>query len=286
MDFHNEFKKEVIDYFSSEYLKGRTPNPCVLCNEKIKFGIFIKKAAELDAPYVATGHYACVDYEKRRKRFILREGADKRKDQSYFLFGLTQDALSKIIFPLCGLKKDAVRRKAAAMGLAIHNKAESQEICFVQDDYTDYLAKVYRDKIKPGPVIDINGHELGTHKGIPFYTIGQREGLNIAYKHALYVIKIDKEKNTIIVGTKENRFFREVVVKNLNWIVPPAKERLRVKVKIRSQQKKADAALYIKGEAAHLSFDKPQESPTPGQAAVFYEKDIVLGGGWIDSASR
>jgi tRNA-specific 2-thiouridylase len=285
LDFHKEFKKEVIDYFSSEYLKGRTPNPCILCNEKIKFGILIKKAQELNARYVATGHYAAIEYNKARGRYILKEGVDKRKDQSYVLFSLTQDQLSKIIFPLSNLTKDKVRMRARRMGFLIHNKHESQEICFVQDDYVNYLKKHFKNKIKPGPILDEKGDILGTHKGVPFYTIGQREGLGIAYKHALYVIRIDKEKNAIIVGPKESRYFKRVMVGNLNWINKPDKDLLRAKVKIRSQHKKADARLQLLNGAVQITFDKPQESPTPGQAAVFYSRKMVIGGGWIDTFS-
>ncbi|MDB4349357.1 tRNA 2-thiouridine(34) synthase MnmA [Omnitrophica bacterium] len=285
LDLHKEFKRDVINYFSSEYIRGRTPNPCILCNEKIKFGILLKKAEKLNAAYVATGHYAGINYDKTRKRYVLKEGLDKRKDQSYVLFSLSQDQLSRILLPLSGLKKEGVRRLAKKMGLAIHNKFESQEICFVQDDYAEYLNKDFKDNIKPGPVVDEEGNILGQHKGIPFYTIGQREGLGIAHKYALYVIKIDKKKNSIVVGPKESRFFQKVVIQNLNWIITPDKDSVRARVKIRSQHKKADARLELANGAVRAIFDEPQESPTPGQAAVFYSGNTVLGGGWIGSAS-
>lgn len=284
LDLHEEFKKEVIDYFSREYLDGRTPNPCVLCNEKIKFGILLKKAHELGARYVATGHYANVRYDRKNKIFLLKEGRDKKKDQSYVLFSLTQAQLSRVLFPLGGLTKKRTRGIARRLRLPVHAKAESQEICFIQDDYTDYLKRRFPDEIKPGPVVDEKGRVLGTHKGIAFYTIGQREGLGISYKHALYVIKIDKKTNTVVVGPKERRFFKYVSVRNINWIKKPVSDRLTAKVKIRSQHKKADAALYISNGALRVEFRKPQESPTPGQAAVFYQKDAVLGGGWIEEA--
>lgn len=285
LDFHDEFKKDVIDYFTNEYLSGRTPNPCILCNEKIKFGVLLKKAKELNAEYVATGHYANNVYNAKKKRFLLKESSDRKKDQSYVLFSLTQDRLSKILFPLGKLKKEKVRRLAKRFNLLIHNKRESQEICFVQDDYEDYLLEKFKDVIKPGPIVDADGNKLGMHRGIPFYTIGQREGLGIAYKHALYVIKIDKEKNALVVGPKEKRFFKEMMVGNLNWIDPPDKKDIRAEVKIRSQHKKADARLHIIDGRVKVEFKKLQESPTPGQAAVFYKKDAVIGGGWIDSAA-
>lgn len=285
LDFHKEFKKEVVDYFTDEYLKGRTPNPCILCNEKIKFGVLIKKARELKAAYVATGHYAAIEYNRLKDIYLLKEGYDKRKDQSYVLFSLTQEQLSRILLPLGRLNKTKVRRYAQKLGLAIHNKSESQEICFVEDDYVKYLKKRFGDRIKPGPIINEHGDVLGTHKGIPFYTIGQREGLGIAYRHALYVIKIDKEKNAITVGPKDSRYFKKIRVGNLNWILRPHKDSTRVKVKIRSQHKKKKATLKITGKTVDIIFDKPQESPTPGQAAVFYSRSTVLGGGWIESYS-
>ncbi|MFH1753890.1 MAG: tRNA 2-thiouridine(34) synthase MnmA [Candidatus Omnitrophota bacterium] len=283
LDLHKEFKREVIDYFTQEYLKGRTPNPCIMCNEKIKFGVLLRKAKELNARYVATGHYAGIEYNKIRDRYLLKEGSDRRKDQSYVLFSLSQDQLSRIILPLSGLSKEKVRRHARRLGLAIHNKAESQEICFVEDDYANYLKKSLGYTIKPGPIVDRQGNVLGTHKGIPFYTIGQRGGLGIAHKHALYVIKIDKVTDTITVGPKECRYFKNIRVGNLNWILKPGRETVRAKVKIRSQHKKKSATLKLAGEAVDITFDKPQESPTPGQAAVFYSGKTVLGGGWIDS---
>jgi len=282
LDFNEEFKKGVIDYFTNEYLRARTPNPCILCNEKIKFGILLKRARELNADYIATGHYAKVIFSKRINRYILKEGRDKNKDQSYALFSLTQDQLSRTIFPLSDLRKSNVRKLAKRYKLPVHSKPDSQEICFVQDDYANYLKKMFKDKIQPGPILDKDGKTLGTHKGIPFYTIGQREGLGIAYKHALYVIKIDREKNAVIVGPKESRFFKSILIENINWIIEPDQKTLKGKVKIRSQHKKAEAKFFFKDGRVRAEFDRPQESPTPGQAAVFYDKDIVLGGGWIE----
>lgn len=281
LDFHAEFKKEVVDYFTSEYLKGRTPNPCILCNERIKFGILIKKAEGLDAGYVATGHYAKLMFDRKNRRHFLKEGRDKDKDQSYLLFSLTQESLSKIKLPLGNMRKTEVRRLAKRLKLPVHNKKDSQEICFIRDSYVEYLKERFKDKIKPGPIVHEDGSIIGTHKGIPFYTIGQREGLGVAYKHALYVKKIDAGTNRITVGPKESTYLKDMVVKDINWIVPQGRKRLRAKVKIRSQHKKADALLTLHGGSASIEFDRPQESPTPGQAAVFYNRDIVIGGGWI-----
>ncbi|MFH1752822.1 MAG: tRNA 2-thiouridine(34) synthase MnmA, partial [Candidatus Omnitrophota bacterium] len=238
IDLHKEFKTGVIDYFIDEYLRGRTPNPCILCNEKIKFGALMRKAEELDSRYVATGHYAAVGYDRARNSYILKEGRDKRKDQTYVLFSLTQEQLLKTLFPLSNLKKKEVRRLASRFGIPTYNKAESQDICFVQDNYVAYLSNMRKESIKPGPIVNEAGEVLGTHRGIPFYTIGQREGLGIAYKYALYVLKIDAEKNTLIVGPKENRYSKEISVNSLSWVVGQKKKELQARVKIRSQHKK------------------------------------------------
>jgi tRNA-specific 2-thiouridylase len=212
----------------------------------------------------------------------LKEGKDKGKDQSYVLFSLSQEQLSKTILPLAGLRKKEVRNLARRMRLPTHAKVESQEICFVQDDYVKYLSRRFKGSIKPGPILDERGNVLGEHKGVPFYTIGQREGLGIAYKHPLYVLKIDKDKNALVVGPRESRLSENVLVKNINWIDRPEASDIEAMVKIRSQHKKASASLHLDNGSVTVKFDRPQESPTPGQAAVFYRRDAVLGGGWID----
>jgi tRNA-specific 2-thiouridylase len=286
IDLHKEFKEGVIDYFDREYLDGRTPNPCILCNEKIKFGALLRKASELDAYYIATGHYAGVSYSRKLDRYILRRARDKKKDQSYVLFSLGQHQLSRLLLPLSRSIKSDIRKKAKRLKLDVHKKPDSQEICFVRDHYADHLNEAYSGEIAPGPIVDEAGRRLGEHKGIPFYTIGQRGGLGIAYKHALYVLEIDKKNNTIIVGPGDRRFFRRMIVADVNWIMPCIKEPGRVMVKIRSQHKATAAtAVRIQG-GVEVRFDRPQESPTPGQAAVFYTRDYVLGGGWIKSYHR
>jgi len=282
LDFHKEFKRDVIDYFSKEYLAARTPNPCILCNEKIKFGTLLRKAKELGAGSVATGHYARVEFDKRKKVYLLKEGLDKSKDQSYALFSLSQDQLSNIKFPLGRLKKNWVRKTMKKMGFLIHAKKDSQEVCFIQDNYREFLKKRFPGQIKPGPVLDLNGKKLGTHQGLPFYTIGQREGLGIPYKYPLYVIKIDKEKNEIFVGPRESKLSKFMELDCVSWISKTPKKTLKASVKIRYQHKKAPATLFSIGKTRiRVEFDQGQESPTPGQAAVFYKKDTVLGGGWI-----
>lgn len=282
LDFHKEFKQGVIDYFSREYLNARTPNPCILCNQKIKFGALLRKAKELGAQSVATGHYAMVNFDKRKKRFLLKEGIDKKKDQSYNLFSLTQAQLAHIKFPLANRTKSWVRNCTKKLGLAIYAKKDSQEVCFIEDDYKKFLKKKFPDIIKPGPILDQTGRQLGIHKGIAFYTIGQREGLGIPYKYPLYVIKIDKEANKVIVGPRKNKFSRFVETDNINWIIEPKRKSIRAKVKIRYQHTKTAATLNCADrDSVRIEFSRPQESPAPGQAAVFYDRDLVLGGGWI-----
>ncbi|MCM8781969.1 MAG: tRNA 2-thiouridine(34) synthase MnmA, partial [Candidatus Omnitrophica bacterium] len=241
--FHKEFKKFVIDYFIKQYLAGFTPNPCILCNKKIKFGALIEKAKRLGADFVATGHYAITYYDEDINRFVLRESADKSKDQSYVLFNLSQEQLKHIKFPLGKFTKDRVRRIAKDLNLdLIHNKKASQEICFVEDDYTKYLARKANIKIGPGLILDKTKRVLGHHKGAPFYTIGQRRGLGVAHKEPLYVTKIDVSKNEVTVGTKKDVFKRELIANDLSWILfDKPKRTFRAKAKIRYKHPKADA---------------------------------------------
>lgn len=284
LDFSADFKEKVIDYFCEEYLKGHTPNPCIICNEKIKYALLWEKAKSLDAEGIATGHYAKGAFDKHAKRFILKEGKDKTKDQSYVLFSLSQEQLSHAVFPLGDYTKEKTRIVAKRMRLKTFNTASSQDICFVQDmDYADYIRKKTGVEIKKGDIIDKDGKVLGSHKGIPFYTIGQRRGLGVAYKEPLYVTAIDIEKNRVIVGTKKDILKMSIVADRLNWIsIKDIEKPLKVKAKIRYNHKKADATVMkIGADSVRVDFAKPQEAPTPGQAVVFYDKDIVVGGGWI-----
>jgi len=284
IDFHKEFKKFVIDYFIEQYVKGFTPNPCILCNEKIKFDVLVNKAKNLGADLVATGHYAVAYYDEGIKRFVLKEGVDKSKDQSYVLFSLSQKQLGHARFPVGELAKRKVRKIAKDLGLEfVHAKKDSQEICFVEDDYARYLTRKARVKVSEGLIRDKNGDILGRHKGAPFYTIGQRRGLGIAYKEPLYVIKIDASRNEIVVGAKKDVFKKELVADNLNWIFfDKPKKTFKAKAKIRYKHPKANATIAVLNEdEVRVVFDEPQEAPTPGQAIVFYEDDAVIGGGWI-----
>jgi tRNA-specific 2-thiouridylase len=284
-----EFEKEVIQYFCREYVQGKTPNPCILCNEKVKFGSFLKKAMELGADFLATGHYARLGLDERTGRYLLRKGVDRRKDQSYVLFSLTQDQFRHTLFPLGELRKEEVRQKARQLGLRVYDKPESQEVCFIREaSYHSFLSERLKESVEPGPILDKDGKVLGRHKGIPFYTIGQRRGLGLAKGKPLYVIKIDREKNAILVGGEEEVRHDTFVVDSVNWIVPPEMiPPQNVHVKIRYNHPGSEASLSPKGEGAfEVRFKSPQKAITPGQAAVFYDGETLLGGGWIKEIVR
>lgn len=283
VDVSEEFRKEIIDYFCQEYIKGLTPNPCVLCNEKIKFGVFLEKARSLGAEMMATGHYAKLEFDKQASRYILREGRDKSKDQSYFLFSLSQGQFGYTLFPLGDMTKETTRKLALAIKLPAYNAPSSQDVCFVSDlRYADFIKKKTGLEVKSGDILDTAGKVIGRHKGTIFYTIGQRRGLGIAHKEPLYVTAIDVAANRIVAGTKKDVLKKSFIAEGLNWIaVKDFCGTRRVMVKIRYNHKKAPASIMNVDEGVRVDFDEPQEAPTPGQAAVFYDKDTVLGGGWI-----
>ena len=283
-DLSEEFKAKVIDYFCDEYLKGFTPNPCVICNEKIKFGLLHEKALALDASSIATGHYTDKGFNKRTGRFFLREGRDKEKDQSYFLFSLSQEQLKYSLFPLSGYTKAKVRAAAKRLKIRTHNTASSQDICFVQDlDYAQFIKKKTGVAIRGGDIVNKEGKILGTHKGIPYYTIGQRRGLGLAYSEPLYVTGIDRSHNRVIVGVKRDVLKKSLFAHRLNWMaIKDIDGRLRLKAKIRYNHKAQDVTVSrVAQDLVRVDFDLLQEAPTPGQAVVFYNKGIVVGGGWI-----
>lgn len=279
-NFEREFENDVISYFCKEYINGRTPNPCIICNEKIKFGSLFNKAKELGADYIATGHYAKIEYDKSSKRFLLKKGMDKEREQSYFLFSLSKDKLSHILFPLGNLRKNEVRELAKGLGLKVHNKHSSQEICFIPDnDYHKFLRSRI-DGFSPGVIMDEDGKILGEHKGIAFYTIGQRKGIG-AYKKPFYVIAIDKDKNRVIIGEEERLYSSSVIAEDVNWI-ETRKPTIKAKAKIRYKHQESTCLIsMLDNRKARIKFEKPQRAITKGQAIVFYEGDIVIGGGWI-----
>ncbi len=280
INMQKDLEKWVIKNFVYEYLRGRTPNPCVRCNQYLKFDILLKKAFSLDAKFLATGHYARIS---RRTIYLLKKAKDLNKDQSYFLYRLDQKQLKHILFPLGNYAKDEIRNLARKFNLAVADKLGSQEICFLPDaDYRSFLKARIKKGIKPGFVVDMEGKILGRHKGIAFYTIGQREGLGIAMGYPVYIIKIDPKNNQITVGKKEDAFKKEFIAREPSFIPRPIKKKVAMKVRIRYNHKEAQAEIIPFEDKIKVKFKKPQFAITPGQSAVFYDKDIVLGGGIID----
>ncbi len=291
LNFNKVLQEKVIKDFCQEYLKGRTPNPCVRCNQYLKFGALLKKSLSLDAKYLATGHYARVkrvqSTEHRGQKYLLQKAKDLHKDQSYFLYRLSQNQLKHILFPLGEFTKDEVRKMAREFALPVADKLASQEICFLPDaDYREFLKAQIKTAIRPGPVIDKENNILGQHKGIAFYTIGQREGLGIARGYPLYVVKINPRNNCITVGKKEDVYAEEFMLRDARFIHTPIKKKIALRVKIRYNHAEALARVIFLRNKIKVKFNKPQFAVTPGQSAVFYAQDIVLGGGIIDKILR
>ncbi len=286
-NFEREFKTHVVDYFSDEYLKGRTPNPCIACNQHIKFRLFFERARGLGYDWIATGHYAQVVFDKANGGYAIEEGLDSSKDQSYVLFPLTQDILRRLELPVGRTRKPEIREMAREIGLNVADKPDSQEICFIpSNDYGAFLERELSLEEKPGLIRDKHGNVLGGHKGYFHYTIGQRRGLHIPFKHALYVTDIIPGENVVVVGGKEDLRQTVCLVDQVNWFRDLVRDgELRVQAKIRSRHPKAWSSLTKLSEnSAQVRFDEPQEAIAPGQACVFYEDSRVLGGGWITSA--
>jgi len=286
IDLREIFKKYIIANFCEEYKKGRTPNPCIRCNQYIKFGVLLKKAKQLGAEYLATGHYARIEYDKEKEKYLLKKGCDIDKDQSYFLYRLTQEKLPYILMPLGNFTKDKIKEIAREQKLPIEeNIRESQEICFIpENNYSEFLKKYLSEEIKPGPMLDTQGKLLGEHKGIMFYTIGQRRGLGISNKVPLYVVDINKKENAIIVGQENELYKSNLEVCEVSYVTEEKlKKPLNSKVKIRYRHQEAPAVVYpLEDKKAHIKFAQPQRAITPGQSAVFYNEDIIIGGGIIE----
>lgn len=283
VDLTKEFSETVLDYFKKEYRKGRTPNPCVVCNRFLKFGYLMEKMGKrTDFDFFATGHYAIVDFDKEKNRYLLKKGIDRNKEQSYFLFLLTQKQLSKIIFPLGRYTKKEVKKIAEDYKLPVKDKKESQD--FIKGD----RSVLFNEKLETGEIVDRDGNILGRHKGICFYTIGQRKGMGIAKGKPLYVIGIDKKNNRIIAGDKKDVYKSEFLVEKTNWIsVEGIEKPLKVNVKVRYKHSEAPATVYPpESNYIKVIFEHPQWAITPGQAAVFYKGDVVLGGGFIRTVYR
>ncbi len=273
----------LVDYFCSEYSRGRTPNPCVMCNRAVKFAAMMRAAEETGADHIATGHYARIG--RVGSRLAIRRGIDAGKDQSYVLSRLTQEQLAKLMLPLGDLTKKQVREIALERRLAVQalERPESQEICFVPDANTPrFLAERLGDRIRPGEIVDLDGKLVGRHDGVQFYTIGQRRRLG-AHGSRRYGVKIDAEANRIIIGPEEALFRDRLAVSDVNWMaVESPLESFRADVKIRYLHRGAPARIEPSGDRAEVIFDQPQRAVAPGQAAVFYDGDTVLGGGWIE----
>jgi tRNA-specific 2-thiouridylase len=295
-DVRDAFYRHIIEEFCSSYVSGLTPNPCILCNKFIKFRFLLKKAEEIGADIIATGHYARVEkhqnidadskgFSPDKDRVLLKKGVDPKKDQSYVLYVMTQEELSRTEFPLGGLNKDETRTIASKLGLASALRPESQEICFVgEGSYVDFIRDFAPDFLQPGPVVNMQGKVLGEHDGIAQFTIGQRKRLGIQTVRPYYVVDIDRKRNMVVVGSKKDVMIKNFNVKALNWVsISSLEGPLRVKVKIRSaMQEKPANIIPFKNQMVTVEFDDTQWAPASGQSAVFYDDDVVIGGGTIE----
>lgn len=289
MDFHlidgaAMFRRSVMDRFVSEYSAGRTPNPCIECNRCLKFGLFLDRALELGYDYIATGHYARVARDEASGKYRLLRGADRRKDQSYVLYQLTQHQLSHLLLPVGEFDKAAIRAFAREAGLANADKSDSQDICFIPDgDYAAFLRRSGAE-LRPGDFVDGAGNVLGRHKGLPCYTTGQRKGLGVAAGKHVYVVRKNAEDNTILLGDEADLYTRELTACRVNWIageVPAAP--VRCSAKTRYSQTEAEATVYpLPDGRVQVVFNEPQRAVTAGQAVVFYDDEACLGGGTIE----
>lgn len=289
LNFKDIFQEKVIDYFTDEYMQGRTPNPCIACNRYVKFDAMLKKAVSMGIDYIATGHYAKVEYDEKTGRYLLKKSVTEKKDQTYALYNLTQEQLSHTLMPIGSYTKDRVREIAREIGLTVASKPDSQEICFVEDnDYGRYISENTDYNIVPGDFVDTKGNVLGKHKGIVHYTVGQRKGLGIALGKPVFVVEINVQRNRVVLGDESEAFSNALISDDLNFIsIEKLSEPLKVKAKIRYSAKEADAVVYpIENGKARVVFDSPQRAITPGQSVVFYDGDIVVGGGTIEKSER
>ncbi len=290
LDMTAEFRREVVEPFIRAYRRGLTPNPCILCNERIKFGALFRKAFALEATHVATGHYARCEQDPSTGRYLLRRALDDAKDQSYVLYVLGQQELARVYWPLGELTKVQVRRLAEALDRRVATRQESQEICFVgPQGYAAFIAALDRSALRPGPVYHVDGRLLGTHRGLPFYTVGQRRGLGISWPRPLYVVRLDPDSNAVIVGSYEDLRRDGLIATAVNLIAVAAlEEPLEVAVKLRYGRQEHRAVIRSvpapagqTGIAVEVRFHRPAGPVSPGQAAVFYRGDVVVGGGTI-----
>jgi tRNA-specific 2-thiouridylase len=291
VNFEARFEQNVVRPFVEEYLAGRTPVPCTLCNNFVKFDEFFEMAAAAGATHVATGHYAQIGRDEKTGRYLLRRAADESRDQTYFLWGLTQEQLARSLFPLGTLRKSEVREIARGMGLPVADKGDSQEICFVPNGgYAEFIDAYLKEQGLPpvsarGEIVTAEGRVLAAHTGVHRYTVGQRKGLNVAVGEPLYVISTDPATQRVLVGRDEDLMRQRLTAGGVNWIAwEELRTPVRALVKIRNKHAAADATVSPTADPSRVevAFDRPQRAVTPGQAAVFYDGDLVLGGGWID----
>lgn len=282
IDLHEAFERVVVHYFADEYVQGRTPSPCAVCNRRIKFGDLLERALALGAEVVATGHYARI--EKEGDRYRLLRGSDRGKDQSYFLFDLSQGQLSRTLFPVGGMQKDESRAYASERGLPVGTRGESQDLCFVAEgEHWALTEKMRPDVCRPGGIIDLNGTVLGQHDGIHRFTVGQRKGIGIATGTPMYVRSLDAETNRVIVAPREELLSTVATVRDVRWTSGDVKSApFRAETKVRYAQNAAPSTVTPSADGATVTFDDPQFAITPGQVAAFYDHDELVGGGWID----
>jgi tRNA-specific 2-thiouridylase len=286
-DLRKDFEEKVIADFCEQYARGRTPNPCIRCNQHVKFKALMARAQKLGADFLATGHHARVEYDAQKRRYLLKKGKDIEKDQSYFLYPLSQEQLSRTLFPVGNFIKKEVREKARRMGLPVAQRTESQEICFIPEkDYAAFLQERIPLAFRPGPVVDSEGHIIGQHRGVAHYTIGQRRGMGIAASHPLYVIKILHDRNEIVVGPNGKLYHKNLITSQVHLVSSDKiTQPLVVKAKIRYKHKEAKAIVKpLEKGVARVEFEKPQRAITPGQSVVFYDGDVVVGGGIIEGS--
>jgi tRNA-specific 2-thiouridylase len=294
INLEDEFERAVVRPFVESYLAGRTPIPCVSCNTRLKFARLVALARQVGAEKVATGHYARVEYNEESGRFMLKKGCDRSKDQSYFLFEMNQKQLARAVFPLGEMSKGEVRQVARNLGLETSEKPESQEICFVPDgDYARFVENYARSEMETlisgssGPITTTGGVQMGEHGGLHRYTIGQRRGIGVSSPQPLYVVRIDVPHNELVVGSRDELYGRSLVAAGVNWVSidrPEQPIRAGVRIRYRSSEPRA-TVVSTASDKVRIEFDEPQPAITPGQAAVFYDDDVLLGGGWIESAS-
>ena len=283
INFKDKFETKVISPFIEDYINGKTPSPCIRCNQHIKFGTLLDTAAELNCSFVATGHYACITKDTRG--YHLLKSRDTNKDQSYFLFTHNQKSLAQTLFPLAQFSKSEVRQLARYLGIHIADKNDSQEVCFVSDHYYDYIEQNKQLPMTTGYIRHVSGQIIGNHSGYWRFTIGQRKGIGVPYSTPLFVVRVDPITNVVWVGEKKDLFELEFLATEISWCLePPSSNYLFCRVKIRSRSREAEATVYLlENNKARIVFNTPQMAIAPGQAVVFYHEDEILGGGWIEA---